>query len=67
MKEKMKKYLIMTAYRGAVALGIFIILWIIGLVAPSFCEKLRPLWTKNINIGQVKALLYNLMKELSPF
>ena len=67
MKEKTKKYLIMTAYRTAVAVGIFVILWIIGFFAPSFYEKLRPLWTKNINIGQVKAIVCDLIKELSPF
>ena len=67
MKEKSKKYLIMTAYRGAAAVGIFAILWLIGFFIPSFYEKLRPLWTKNINIGQVKALLQDLGKELLPF
>ena len=67
MKEKTKKYLIMTAYRGMVAVGIFIILWLIGFFIPSFYEKLRHFWTKNINIGQVKALLQELGKELFPF
>ena len=67
MKEKTKKYLIMTAYRGMVAVGIFIILWLIGFFAPSFYENLRPVWTNNINIGQVKALLQELGKELFPF
>ena len=67
MKEKTKKYLIMTAYRGAVAVGLFAILWLIGFFIPSFYEKISPLWTKNINIGQVKALLQDLGKELFPF
>ncbi len=67
MKEKTKKYLIMSAYRGAFALGIFIILQAIGAFAPSLIENLSPVWTKSINISKVKSLSYNLLKELFPF
>ena len=67
MKEKTKKYLIITAYKGAFALGIFLIIFIIGFFAPAFTEKISPIWEKNMNIGQVKELSYNLLKELFPF
>lgn len=67
MKEKTKKYLIMLAYKSAVGIGIFLILYVIGIFAPGFIEKLSPVWTKNINIGRVKELSYSLLKELFPF
>ncbi len=67
MKEKTKKYLIMSAYKGVVALGIFIILRAIGFFSPAFIEKLSPVWAKSINISKVKSLSYNLLKELFPF
>ena len=67
MKEKTKKYLILLAYRSAVAVGIFLIIFVIGIFAPGFIEKLSPVWTKNMNMGRVKELSYSLLKELFPF
>jgi len=67
MKEKMKKYLIITAYKGVFDLGIFLIISVIGFFAPALTGKLSPIWENNINIGQVKELSYNLLKALFPF
>ena len=67
MKEKAKKYLIMLAYRTAFAIGIFIILFVIGLFASGFIEKLSPVWTKNINIRKAGGFFLSFLKEISPF
>lgn len=67
MKEKTKKYLIMLAYRTAFAIGIFIILFVIGLFASGFIEKLSPVWTKNINIRKAGGFFLSLLKEIFPF
>ncbi len=67
MKEKTKKYLVMLAYRTLFAIGIFIILFIIGLFASGFIEKLSPVWTKSINIRKAGGFFLNFLKEISPF
>ncbi len=67
MKEKTKKYLVMLAYRTAFAVGIFIILFVIGLFASGFIENLSPVWTKSINIRKAGGFFLNFLKEISPF
>ena len=67
MKEKTKKYLVMLAYRTTFSIGIFIILFIIGLFASGFIEKLSPVWTKSINIRKAGGFFLNFLKEISPF
>ncbi len=67
MKEKTKKYLTMLAYRTAFAIGIFVILFVIGIFASGFIEKLSPVWTENINIRKAGGLFLGFLKEIFPF
>ena len=67
MNEKTKKYLIVLAYRTAVSIGLFLIIFITGVFAPSFIDKISPLWTKSIDFQKVGKLFCELFGELFPF
>lgn len=67
MNEKMKKRLTMLAYQAALALGIFIILFVLDSFAPQLIDKLSSVWTKNTDIKKAGRLLIELSEELIPF
>lgn len=67
MSEKMKKRLTMLAYQAALALGIFIILFLLDSFAPQLVDKLSSVWTKNTDIKKAGRLLLELSEELIPF
>lgn len=67
MNEKMKKRLTMLAYQAALALGIFIILFVLDSFAPQLIDKLSSVWTKNTDIKKAGRLLLELSEELIPF
>lgn len=67
MNEKMKKRLTMLAYQAALALGIFIILFVLDSIAPQLIDKLSSVWTKNTDIKKAGRLLLELSEELIPF
>lgn len=67
MSEKMKKRLTMLAYQAALALGIFIILFVLDSFAPQLVDKLSSVWTKNTDIKKAGRLLLELSEELIPF
>jgi hypothetical protein len=67
MSEKMKKRLTMLAYQAALALGIFIILFVVDSFAPQLLDKLSSVWTKNTDIKKAGRLLLELSEELIPF
>lgn len=67
MSEKMKKRLTMLAYRAALALGTFIILFVLDSFAPQLLDKLSSVWTKNTDIKKAGRLLLELSEELIPF
>lgn len=67
MSEKMKKRLTMLAYQAALALGTFIILFVLDSFAPQLLDKLSSVWTKNTDIKKAGRLLLELSEELIPF
>ena len=57
----------MLAYQAALALGIFIILFVLDSFAPQLIDKLSSVWTKNTDIKKAGRLLLELSEELIPF
>lgn len=67
MNEKMKKSLMMLAYQSALALGIFVVLFVINRFLPQVTDKISVIWTKNTDLKKVGQLLLEISKELIPF
>lgn len=67
MKEKLKKYLYLTAYRTAAAAVVFAVILIAGYFVPGSAQKIKRIITHNTDFNKVIKLFSQAMKELLPF
>lgn len=66
MQEKTKTWLLSLAVRTGVALGIFLIVFIVCRIFPDVLKTIRPVWTKSMDIQKTGTLLKELLKEMLP-
>lgn len=67
MNEKTKNLLMREAYMGAVALGIFIVVFVLCSVLPGVKEIVQKTLLKNADLKKVVSLCIKIVKEISPF
>lgn len=67
MNEKTKKHLIILAYQSVLALGLFLLLFVLSRFAPQLTEKISVIWTKNTDLKKAARLFADILKELLPF
>lgn len=67
MNDKLKDYLILTAYRAIAAAVILIVIAGINFLTPHIMQSLSRLWTQTTDFKKVIELLSETVKELVPF
>lgn len=67
MNEKLKDFLILTAYRAAAATVILIVITAINFLTPDITRNISRVWTQNTDFKKVIVLLTDTARELIPF
>ena len=67
MNDKLKDFLILTAYRAVAAAVILIVIAGINFLAPRITQSISRVWTKNTDFTKVTKLFSQTAKELVPF
>ena len=67
MNDKLKEFLILTAYRAVAAAVILIVIAAINFLTPDITQRISRLWTQNTDFKKVMELLSETAKELAPF
>lgn len=67
MNDKLKDFLILTAYRAVAAAVILIVIAAINFLTPNITQSISRVWTQNTDFKKVIALLTDTAKELVPF
>lgn len=66
MNNKRKYFLVLTAYRAAMAAVILIVMLMLDFFAPQAVEKISCAWTQNTDFKKVTQLIAQTAKELMP-
>ena len=64
MKERLKKYFLNLSYRTAVAIGLFILVFVLSRTAESIFAKISSVWTKDTDLLKAARLLKELARVL---
>ena len=67
MNDKLKDYLILTAYRAIAAAVILIVIAAINFLTPDITQRISRLWTQTTDFKKVIELLSETARELVPF
>lgn len=67
MNDKRKYFLILTAYRAAIAAVILVVMLMLDFFAPRTVEKISCVWTQNTDFKKVTQLIAQTAKEMIPF
>ncbi len=64
MNDKLKEFLILTAYRAVAAVVILIVIAGINFLTPDITQSMSRVWTQNTDFKKVIELLSETAKEL---
>ncbi|MBQ8391631.1 MAG: hypothetical protein IJX50_03685 [Clostridia bacterium] len=67
MNDKLKDFLILTAYRAVAAAVILIVIAAINFLTPDITQSISSVWTQNTDFKKVIVLLTDTARELIPF
>ena len=67
MNDKLRSFLILTAYRAVAVTVILIVIAAINFLMPDITRSISRVWTQNTDFKRVIALLTDTAKELIPF
>ena len=67
MNDKLKDFLILTAYRAVAAAVILIVIAGINFLTPHITQSISRVWTQNTDFKKVAELFSKTAKELIPF
>ena len=67
MNDKLKDFLILMAYRAAMAAVILIVIAGINFLTPHMMQNISRVWTQTTDFKKVIELLSETAKELAPF
>ncbi len=66
MNDKLRYFLILTAYRAAVAAVILIVIAGVNFLTPNITPRISRVWTQTTDFKKVTELLSETAKELIP-
>lgn len=66
MNDKLKHFLILTAYRAVAAAIILIVIAAINFFTPDITRRISRVWTQNTDFKKATELLSETVRELIP-